>query len=243
MNIALLEDDTDQALIISEWLFQGGHVCNHYQSGYEFTHALKNNTYDLLLIDWIIPDLNGIDVLHWTREHIEWRIPILFITKMDREEDIVQALNEGADDYMTKPIRQRELLARIEALHRRSMTVDESSSILKLEPYCIDRSQRIIQRNGIHIPLTHIEYDLALFMFRNNGRILSREYILKNVWGKNNDISTRTVDTHMSRIRKKLDISAENGWKLSPIYQHGYRLDQSSNKEINNRLSPAPESE
>jgi DNA-binding response OmpR family regulator len=74
--------------------------------------------------------------------------------------------------------------------------------------------------------MTHIEFDLAVFMFRNYGRILSRGYILEHVWGKNTEISTRTVDTHMSRIRKKLAICSENGWKLAPIYQHGYRLDK-----------------
>ncbi|HFD11155.1 MAG TPA: response regulator transcription factor [Crenotrichaceae bacterium] len=224
MNIALLEDDQAQAVIIAEWLFQGGHVCNCFESGHAFTHAVKNNTYDLLLLDWIIPDLNGIDVLHWARENLEWRIPILFISQMDREEDIVQALHLGADDYMIKPVRHRELLARIEALTRRSTIADDSNTILSLAPYSIDRSQRVILKDGKNIPMTHIEFDLAVFMFRNYGRVLSRNYILKHVWGKNNEISTRTVDTHMSRIRKKLDICSENGWKLVPIYQHGYRL-------------------
>ncbi len=212
--------------MIAEWLFSSGHDCSIFESGHELTNAVKNKTYDLLLLDWIIPDLNGLDVLHWVREHIEWRIPILFITKMDREDDIVQALNDGADDYMTKPIRQKELLARIEALTRRTKSVNESQTILTLEPYSIDRSQRLIQRDGKTIAMTHIEFDLAVFMFRNYGRILSRDYILRHVWGKNNEISTRTVDTHMSRIRKKLDFCSENGWRLAPIYQHGYRLDK-----------------
>ncbi len=226
MNIALLEDDQDQALIYAEWLFHGGHVCDIFKSGREFVQAVKKNTYDILLLDWIIPDLNGIDVLHWVRENMEWRIPVLFITIMDREENIVQALNDGADDYMTKPVRQLELLARIEALERRSTSLDDSQAIMTLNPYSIDRSQRKIQRDGEHITMTHIEFDLAVFMFRNYGRILSRGYILENVWGKNTEISTRTVDTHMSRIRKKLAICSENGWKLAPIYQHGYRLDK-----------------
>lgn len=212
--------------MIAEWLFSSGHDCSIFESGHELTNAVKNKTYDLLLLDWIIPDLNGLDVLHWVREHIEWRIPILFITKMDREDDIVQALNDGADDYMTKPIRQKELLARIEALTRRTKSVNESQTILTLEPYSIDRGQRLIQRDGKTIAMTHIEFDLAVFMFRNYGRILSRDYILRHVWGKNNEISTRTVDTHMSRIRKKLDFCSENGWRLAPIYQHGYRLDK-----------------
>ncbi|MCH9698936.1 MAG: response regulator transcription factor [Gammaproteobacteria bacterium] len=231
MNIALLEDDQDQAILIAEWLLQGGHICNCFQSGDDFTYALKNNTYDLLLIDWVVPDMSGIDALHWVREHIEWRIPILFITKMDREEDIVQALNEGADDYMSKPIRQKELIARIEALHRRATNDDQKGNLLEYKPYTINREQRCFQLNDSTISMTHIEFDLAVFMFRNQGRVLSREYILRNVWGKNSEISTRTVDTHMSRIRKKLHIGPDNGWKLTPVYQHGYRLDSVGSDE------------
>lgn len=226
MDIALLEDDRDQALLIKEWLFQVGHTCNSFEKGHEFTHAMKNNTYELLLIDWIIPDISGIDVLHWVREHMDWLIPVIFITIMDREEDIVQALNDGADDYMTKPIRQKELLARIEALARRSAIIDNKQTKLTLDPFSIDRNKRLIQKNGEKISLTHIEFDLAWFMFKNYGRILSRAYILKNVWGKGSEINTRTVDTHMSRIRKKLELYPESGWKLVPIYQHGYRLEK-----------------
>ena len=235
MNIALLEDDLDQALMITEWLNHSRHDCECFASGSEFIHAVKSQTYDVLLLDWILPDMNGIEVLHWARSHMEWCIPILFISKMDTEEDIVLALNEGADDYMIKPLRQRELVARVEALQRRSTIIDDLNDILTLDPYCFNRSQRQLNKNGEHIAMTHIEFDLAVFMFRNYGRVLSRSYILKHVWGKNIDIGTRTVDTHMSRIRKKMSIHSDNGWKLVPIYQHGYRLEKLTTNTTNAR--------
>jgi DNA-binding response OmpR family regulator len=230
VNIALLEDDPDQAVIIAEWLVLGGHHCDCFESGTQFTQSVKHNTYDVLLLDWLIPDMNGIDVLLWVREHMEWHIPVLFVTKMDREEDIVHALNQGADDYMTKPIRQMEMLARVEALRRRTTLDSGHQKMLALDPYCIDLNQRKILKHGEHITMTHIEFDLAVFMFRNSGRVLSRSYILEHVWGKNTKYNTRTIDTHMSRIRKKLAICSENGWNLVPIYQHGYRLEKLTTK-------------
>ena len=231
MNIALLEDDPDQALIVAEWLTHGGHCCDCFETGRQFTQSVKNNTYDLLLLDWLIPDMDGIDVLLWVREHMEWHIPVLFVTKLDREKDIVHALNQGADDYMVKPIRQMEMIARIEALGRRATLIADNHKILTLGRYTIDRNQRIIQKDGELITMTHIEYDLAVFMFRNYGRVLSRSYILEHVWGKNTKLNTRTIDTHICRIRKKLKICSENGWNLVPIYQHGYRLEKLSDQQ------------
>jgi DNA-binding response OmpR family regulator len=225
MQIALLEDDPDQSAIIMEWLLHEGHQCACFESGREFIKTVKWNTFDLLILDRLIPDIDGVEVLKWVRENLDWRIPVLFTTQLDSEEDIVYGLNQGADDYMVKPIKHRELLARIEALGRRSLNT-EDTAILKPEPFQIDRNTRQIRRNNEMIPTTNIEFDLALFMFRNYGRVLSRGYILESVWGRNADVNSRTVDTHVSRIRKKLGISPEHAWQLVSIYQHGYRLDK-----------------
>ncbi len=234
MNIAYLEDDADQADVIKEWLTAPGHKCDVYDSGRKFVQGVKRHTYDLLILDWLVPDMSGIEVLQWVRENIEWQIPVIFTTQMDREEDVVQVLSQGADDYMAKPVKRRELLARIEAVRRRSLSSETTHSIMEFDPYSIDCEHRLLEHDGEEISLTHIEFDLTVFMFRNHGRILSRSYILENVWGINADLNTRTVDTHVSRIRKKLSISPEFGWRLSPVYQHGYRLErlkQSSHDE------------
>lgn len=226
MNIALLEDDLDQSAIMKEWLLHSGHQCDCYTSGHDFIRAVKRYTYDILILDWVIPDMSGIEVLKWVRTNIDWRIPVIFNTQRDTEEDIVYGLSQGADDYMIKPIKHKELLARIDALGRRSLKTEAVDPNLQVEPFQINSSTRQIQKHNQIIPTTTIEFDLIQFLFRNYGRILSRDYILENVWGRSPEVTTRTVDTHVSRIRKKLGIVPENNWRLTSVYQHGYRLEK-----------------
>jgi two-component system, OmpR family, response regulator RegX3 len=226
MRIALLEDDPDQSIVMKEWLLHSGHQCDCYVSGHDFIRAVKRYTYDILILDWMIPDITGVEVLKWVRENVDWRIPVIFTTQRDSEEDIVYGLTQGADDYMIKPIKHRELLARIEALGRRTLNTEDTDPVLKVEPFQINRTTRQIQKNNQIVPTTTIEFDLALLMFRNYGRVLSRDYILENVWGRNPEETTRTVDTYVSRIRKKLGIMPVNAWRLVSVYQHGYRLEK-----------------
>lgn len=230
MRVALLEDDVDHALLVSQWLTNAGHRCEHYTKSHEFIRNIKNESYDLLILDWLLPEMSGLEVLKWIRENIDWPVPTIFVTAMDREDDIVSGLQAGADDYMVKPVNQRELLARMKAVERRSASINEEKDIIDLEPFQIDRANRAILRDGEAIELTQKEYELALFLFRNQGRVMSRAHILENVWGRNPIINTRTVDTHVSRIRGKLGITAEDGWKLTSIYQHGYRLERTADK-------------
>lgn len=226
MRIALLEDDQDQANLFMEWLRAGGHTCDHFDAGKLFIRNIKRDSYDVLILDWIVPDMDGYEVLRWVRENFDWKIPVVFVTAKDEEDDIVRALEEGADDYMVKPAKQRELNARIAAVARRASTVDEAQSEIEFEPFQIDLGNHEIKRNGQRIEVTQKEYELIVFLFKNIGRVMSRAHILESVWGRNPDINTRTVDTHVSRIRTKLSLSAEAGWKLSSIYQHGYRLEK-----------------
>lgn len=226
MRVALLEDDADQARLLVRWLSEAGHNCEHFDASRRFIRQIKRESFDLLVLDWLVPDMSGLEVLDWVREHLDWRIPIIFVTTMDREEDIVQALEHGADDYLTKPVRERELLARIAAVARRTVSADGGKPVLDFEPFRIDQEHRIVYRSGERIELTQKEYDLALFLFKNAGRVLSRGHILQDVWGRNPDINTRTVDTHVSRIRTKLGIAPETGWRLTSVYQHGYRLER-----------------
>ncbi|MDX2456927.1 MAG: response regulator transcription factor, partial [Gammaproteobacteria bacterium] len=131
MRIAILEDDADQVELMQSWLREVGHECQDFGTGSEFKTALKRETFDLLVVDWNLPDTTGPEVLSWVREHLDWRIPVLFVTSRNHEEDIVYALEHGADDYMTKPVKQLETLARITALERRSHTLSEQAITLK----------------------------------------------------------------------------------------------------------------
>ena len=225
MRIALLEDDAHQAQLMQVWVEAAGHDCRMYSAGKPFIEALQRDSHDLLLLDWLLPDINGDEVLIWVRKHLGWQIPVIFVTQKDNETDVVRALELGADDYMTKPVKPLEMLARITALGRRSQALNEDT-LLEFGDFKIDVTAHAIARDGVRIELTHKEFELVLFLFRNIGRLLSRSHILEHVWGHSEQLNTRTVDTHISRIRSKLDLNPENGWRLSGVYHHGYRLER-----------------
>jgi len=226
VHIALLEDDKDQSILMQALLEDAGHKCVVFSSGKDMTMALVRESYDMLILDWLVPDMNGLEVLKWVRESLDWRVPVLFITQKDEEDDVVQALQGGADDYMSKPVKRAEMLARIESISRRSQQVPDNDE-LEFAPYTLQRSAKVVKLNDEVIDITRKEFELTLFLFRNVGRVLSRGYILETVWGRSAEVNTRTVDTHISRLRRKLSIGAETGWKLTSIYQHGYRLEKS----------------
>jgi DNA-binding response OmpR family regulator len=137
----------------------------------------------------------------------------------------VKILRAGADDYLVKPLRKDELLARVEALGRRAKPQPRLADVLKVGDFEIDLGRRRVQRAGRAIELTQKDFDLAVFLFRNVGHLVSRGHILESVWGRSADLNTRTVDTHVSRLRSKLGLVPEQGWRLTAVYQHGYRLE------------------
>lgn len=208
------------------WLQAVGHDCRTFHSGGAFREVVGREAFDLLILDWLLPDTDGLEILHWVRAQIDWRIPVIFVTRMDKEQDVVTALEQGADDYMTKPVKPLEMLARITALLRRAQPQADRVGEFSVGPYRLNPHSRTVEHAGERVDLTHKEFDLALHLFRNAGRLLSRAQILEAVWGTTAELNTRTVDTHISRIRNKLGLVPENGWKLSAVYQHGYRLER-----------------
>lgn len=225
MRIGYLEDDLQQAGMVRQWLEEAGHSCQHFERGGEFIQQVKSGQFDLLLMDWELPDINGIEALTSIRASVNQSIPVLFCTQRDAEEDVVRALEAGADDYMVKPIRQGELKARIDALARRAGVSEKPSSRIEAGPYRFDISAREAAFHGEPVTLTEKDFDLAICLFNNLGRVLSRKYLLESIWGVTADVNTRTVDVHISRIRKSLNINPENGYRIKTVYQHGYRLE------------------
>ena len=221
MRIALLEDEHEQAQSV---LSERGHHCDSFPSGQAFLSAVLHRSYDLLVMDWQIPDMTGIEVLESVRAQLNWQIPVVFLTQRDSETDIVRALDAGADDYLAKPAREAELVARINALARRTSPDTEKES-LQYGPFEINTQLRTIALHGNVLTLTDKDFDLTLFLFQNQGRLLTREMLLERVWGLAKDINTRTVDTHMSRLRRRLGLNPENGFRIKTIYQRGYRLE------------------
>lgn len=226
MRLGLLEDDPQLGELFEAWLEDAGHEVIRFTRGQALISALRRETYDLLILDWMVPDIDGKEVLEWVRGNVDWPIPIIFVTQRAEEEDIVDILLRGADDYLIKPIRRREMIARITALARRSKQHEGHSPLCEFPPYHFDVALQTVRRDETTTKLTQKEFELALFLFRNAGRVLSRDYIMANVWGQKPGINTRTVDTHVSRLRNKLELAADNGWILTGIYHHGYRLEQ-----------------
>jgi len=224
MRIAWVEDDPDQAALIELWLGEAGHRVSVYADGRAFRHAVSHDSYDLLGIDWHLPDTGGDQILDWVRRVQNWQVPVIFVTARDAEEDIVRALELGADDYMVKPVRRKELLARIEALGRRAGGVNPAE-MQDFGAYRFDRGSGSVFHHERVVDLTAKEFDLSLFLFQNAGRVLSRGHILEQVWGSSASLHTRTVDAHVSRLRSKLGLGDEGEYRLVSVYQHGYRLE------------------
>ncbi len=224
--VGLLEDDADQSAMVQHWLEEAGYTVRAFHTAAEFRRRQGAEVIDLLILDWMLPDTAGVDVLRGIRSSADGRLPVIFLTARGTEDDIEHALESGGDDYVVKPAKKRELLARVNALLRRHGGSDAGEGTLDLPPYRIDTQRRRISIDGREIELTQREFDLAHFLFRRQGRIVGREALLQNVWNLTSAVSTRTVDTHVSRLRKKLDLNGGHGWRLAAIYQHGYRLEQ-----------------
>lgn len=225
MRIAVVEDDFHMGHLMCLWLEEAGHCYQLFPTGKEFLMALARESYDLVVLDWMLPDTTGDKLLAGIRENVNWPIPVVFATARDAEEDIVRGLTLGADDYIVKPVRRSEFLARVQAVARRGHGVPASQQVLHLPPYEVDPVGRTVAKAGQAVEMTQKEFDLALFLFRNAGRLLSRGHILESVWGRRSGLNTRTVDTHMSRMRAKLGFTPETGWRIVAVYNHGYRLE------------------
>jgi DNA-binding response OmpR family regulator/HPt (histidine-containing phosphotransfer) domain-containing protein len=222
MHIGILEDDLQQQEIYQLWLGNARHTCACFVSVKDFVAALQQDRFDLLLIDWMLPESSGEAALKWVRAHLGWEIPVIFVTARDQEADLVAALKEGADDYLVKPPRRMELLARIEALTRRL----KAPLVLKFGVYEADPQNHSIIVRGEGVKLTQKEYELAAYLFQHPGKLLSRVHLLEQLWGLNAEVDTRTVDTHVSRLRKKLAIGPDNGWQIVPVHGWGYRMEK-----------------
>jgi len=225
--VGVLEDDPEQSGLVQIWLEKSGYEALLFAKAAEFRRSLGHEAIDLLLLDWMLPDASGLEVLEWIRSAGNPNLPVVFLTARAAETDIVRGLEAGADDYVVKPPKQAELLARVGAvLRRRGGAEIDAAAQLDVPPYTIDFTKRRVRIGADDFDLTQREFDLASYLFRRHGRIVSREALLEQVWNLSPGLTTRTVDTHISRLRKKLALSGEHGWKLTAVYQHGYRLEQ-----------------
>jgi DNA-binding response OmpR family regulator len=228
MRIAVLDNDRSQTELVCQVLSSAGHSCHAFDNGKDMLGQLRRESYDMLIIHWQAADMSGAEVLRWARERLPPNLPVLFITGRSGEDDIVAGLAAGADDYMIKPLRRGELVARVQALLRRAYPTQNAVEQIKFGNYIFETRTGRLTVNGTQVEVTQKEFDLALLFFRNIGRPLSRAYILEAVWARDVEIPSRTMDTHVSRVRSKLNLRPEHGFRLAPVYSYGYRLEQMS---------------
>ena len=226
MRIAVLDNDRSQADLICQVLTAAGHSCQSYDSGKEMLAHLRKDSTDMLILDWQVVDMSGVDVLRKAREKMPGHTPIMFLTGSSGEDDIVAGIGAGATDYMIKPLRRGELVARVQAMLRRAYPSQNSAEMLQFGPYVFETRPGRLLMDGAVIDVTHKEFYLALLFFRNIGRPLSRAYIHEAVWIRETAVPSRTMDTHVSRVRNKLQLKPENGFRLVPVYSYGYRLEK-----------------
>jgi len=224
--IALLEDDSAQSAWMQQTLANAGLSCRAFDEGGALLAALCARTpFALLLLDWELPGINGMEVLRWVRANCNEALPVIFITNRTLERDLIEGLNAGADDYIAKPCRPGELLARIGAQLRRHRPAANPDADFSLGGFSVDMSARKIRLHGEPIALTPKEFELASLFLRHPWRLFSRDDLSALVWNREVPSSSRTLDTHLSNIRKKLRFGPATGTLLSASYALGYRLE------------------
>lgn len=215
-KILIVEDEIAISDLIKIELEVKGYKCEVANDGEIACDYIEENRYDLILLDIMIPKIDGYELLDYIKEVSE--IPIIFITAKNQTEDKIKGLNLGADDYITKPFEMGELIARIEAVLRRYNKGNEIKKIGDIEINIVGRS---VKKNGKEINLTPKEFDLLILLVQNKNFALYRETIFEKVWGEYLEFETRTLDLHIQRLRKKLD------WKdkIKTVYKIGYMLE------------------
>ena len=217
-KVLIVEDEKNMQAIISEYMQRGGHTCFLADDGVDALMILKNNPMDLMVLDIMMPHLDGFSVCKMAREMSN--LPIIMLTAKGGEDDKLKGYDLGADDYMTKPFSPKVLLAKANALLRRSsVTPSDTISVGKIS--IIPASHKVFL-DGQEITLTYKEYELLYLFISNPGQIFSREQLLNRIWGYGFEGTTRTVDTHIKTLRQKLGDESKH---IITLIRSGYKFE------------------
>ncbi len=228
VRLAILDDDRELCAEVAAVMRASGHVCFEYHAGDDLRRALRRESFDLLLLDWDIADASGVDVMAWARANMPAPPPVLMFTEIGADGELAAGLDSGADDYITKPLAMPMLKARVEALLRRSYGGVDGPRIERFGDHVFDPIAMTVTVRGLPVMVTAKEFGLALLLFRNTNRPLSRSHIMETVWGRNPDTASRTLDAHVSQIRRRLALKPDHGLRLGSVYSFGYRLERLS---------------
>lgn len=213
-RILVVDDEQSIADMVKLCLSKNGYICEAVYDGMTATEKIESNRYDLILLDIMLPDIDGYDLIEYIKQY---DIPVIFVTAKTTVPDRVKGLKLGAEDYISKPFDLEELLARITTVLRR---FHKSENIIEVGKIKIDTLERTVRLNGNIVNLTVKEYALLLLLIRNNNIALYRETIFEQVWQEPYYGNTRTIDLHIQRLKKKLDL----GDAIETIYKVGYKF-------------------
>lgn len=232
-RILVVEDHTDLAFGLRNNLEIEGYDVEVATDGRQGLDRLRDRdapAVDLVILDVMLPEIDGFRLLHTLRDEGS-AVPILLLTARGEETDVVRGLRLGADDYVTKPFGILELLARVEALLRRSDTDEETGRHLTYGDVTIDVAARTVRRDGRAVSLTPKEFDLLVALVRRRGAVASRVELIEEVWGYPASVVTRTVDTHIAELRAKLEEDASSPRHILTVPRIGYRLEPTPDRD------------
>lgn len=203
MRVLIVEDDKGTSRFIKKGLTEEGFVVESVFDGEEGLFMATHQQFDLIILDIMLPEMNGFEVIKGIRAK-GVSTPVIFLTAKDQQDDLIHGFNLGADDYLVKPFAFAELLARIRAVLRRGQKENKSTKIT-INELCLDRLSRSAERDGTLIELSAKEYLLLEYLMLNAGHVLTRTMILEHVWGYNFDTNSNIIDVHINRVRSKVD--------------------------------------
>jgi two-component system, OmpR family, phosphate regulon response regulator PhoB len=222
-KIFIIEDEPSIIQLVQHNLEKEGFIVSSSENGNEGLKQLKKFEPNLLLLDWMLPDLSGIEICKNIRKDNKFKsLPIIMLTAKGEEEDKIKGLDSGVDDYLTKPFSFNELLARIKAILRRS-NPEIVSDNLEYEDLFLDRIEKRVFRNKKEIKLGPTEFRLLEFFLMNPKRVYSRDQILENVWPNNVNVESRTIDVHIRRLRQSINID-DTKELIRTVRSSGYSL-------------------
>lgn len=227
-SILVVEDNADLAYGLRNNLEIEGHTVHVAEDGLQGLEAARSLEPDLLILDLMLPEMNGFRLLRALRAEGR-RTPVLILTARGEETDKVLGLKIGADDYVTKPFGVLELMARVEAVLRRcepeeTGPVESSTPVLRFGAVEVDPAARIVRRDGTEVPLTPKEFALLLALAGREGAAVSRIALMREVWGHRAAIASRTVDTHIAELRRKLEVEPSRPRHILTVHKVGYRF-------------------
>jgi two-component system phosphate regulon response regulator PhoB len=227
-RIAIVEDEAELASLIEYNLARQGYEAQVFPGARGTLKALEQWKPDLLLLDVMLPDVDGFELCRQVRHSaLLGRTPVLFLTARSDEVDRVLGLEIGGDDYMTKPFSPRELVARVKA-HLRREELDTEPGAVEIGPFRLDHGARRVFLGEREIELTSTEFNLLEFFLNHPGRAYSRDQLLENVWGQQRYVTPRTVDVHVRRLRERIEEQPESPRYLTTVRGFGYRFEESA---------------